>query len=315
MSLKAIKYVITIAKEGSFSKAAEKLFISQSALSQCIKKLEEELSCTLFERHNNSLELTKAGEIFVQEGSVILDLYDKMLRRLSSVANKYEDTVHFGISPFYSKYYLPKILPSFLLNNPSIKVEISEEYSHVLESLVINKQLDFCAVPLDPMHPQLEYEVIHQEEIFLAVPKHHPVNSQITPSPGFPYIDLKLVKNEPFISLKSVQKVSEMIYQICRQAGFTPNIILETFNWDTVNMLVSKGVGIGFVPEILVYNSSGKDQPNYYRIRSSCTTRPYCIAYRKGEKLFPAAQLLIEHFRDAFKKNMPISYTFKVGEV
>lgn len=121
MYIKTIKYVAAIAQEGSFSKAAEKLYISQPALSKCIKKLEDELNTPLFERKGNILELTAAGEVFVQDASSILQLYEKMLRRIANLANMYEDTVHFGISPFYSKYYLSRILPSLYANHPRHK--------------------------------------------------------------------------------------------------------------------------------------------------------------------------------------------------
>lgn len=301
MDIKGIKYVITIAQERSFSKAAEKLFISQPALSQYIKKLEEELGSPLFDRRSFPMELTPAGEIFIQDGATILQLKEKMIRRITNSANLSEDTVYLGISPFYSKYYLPRILPAFFNNHPHIKVEISEEYSYVLENLLISGQLDFATLPLHPINSELTYEVIHQEEIFLAVPKQHPVTALITPSPSFPYIDLQLVKNEPFIGLKSVQKFSEMGNRLCEEAGFTPNYIYETLNWDTVNMLIANGLGVGFVPEILIDPSSSSKQPNYYRIASGNATRPYTIALRKGSTPTPAAQILMDYFRESFK--------------
>lgn len=303
MDLKAITYVTVIARERSFSKAAEKLFISQPALSQYIKKVEAELNLPLFERQSHPLELTAAGEVFVQDGEVILQLRDRMLRRIHNIANQYGDTVHFGISPFYSKYYLPKVLPRFFADYPKIKVEISEEYSYVMENLLISGQLDFCALPIHPMNPQLTYEVIHQEEIFLAVPKKHPVNALITPSPGFPYIDLRLVKNEPFIGLKSVQKFSEMGRHLCEDAGFAPHILYETLSWDTVNMLIANGLGVGFVPEILIDSDTAHNRPHYYRIANANATRPYAIVSRKGTVPTPAAQLLMDYFRESFQSN------------
>ncbi len=301
MDIKGIKYVITIARECSFSKAAEKLFISQPALSQYIKKLEDDLGSPLFDRRSFPLKLTPAGEIFVQDGTTILQLQEKMIRRISNIANMYEGTVHLGISPFYSKYYLPKVLPAFFFDHPHIKVEISEEYSYVLENLLISGHLDFATLPLHPVNSQLTYEVIHQEEIFLAVPKQHPVTALITPSPSFPYIDLQLVKNESFIGLKSVQKFSQMGKRLCEEAGFTPNYIYETLNWDTVNMLIANGLGVGFVPEILIAPSSGSKQPNYYRIASGNATRPYSIVSRKGSTPTAAAQILMDYFRESFK--------------
>lgn len=300
MYIKTIKYVAAIAQEGSFSKAAEKLYISQPALSKCIKKLEDELNTPLFERKGNILELTVAGEVFVRDASSILQLYEKMLRRIANLANMYEDTVHFGISPFYSKYYLSRILPSLYANHPAIKVEVCEEHSSTLEQMIINGQLDFCTVPMNPVNPQLEYQVIHQEEIFLAVPKNHPVNAYITPSPGIPYIDLKLVKNEPFIALKKVQKFTEMSQRLCDNAGFTPKVVYETLNWDTVNMFIASGLGVGFVPEILIKSNDSKNQPNYYRLMSPISSRPYAIAYYKGKKLSAAALTIMDYFKEHF---------------
>ena len=220
MQLNSINYFVTIAQEKSISKAADKLFVSQPALSQYMKKIESELNTPLFVHGNRNFELTQAGEIFFQEGQVILQLYEQMMRRITSLANSNQEIVHFGISPFYSKYYLPKIIPHVLERYPWLQFNIIEEHSVYLEEKLAAGELDFCALPLYPKNPLLDYEVIHQEEIFLAVPRNHPVNALITPSSGISYIDLRLVRNEPFVSLKSIQKFSEMSHQLCAGGGF-----------------------------------------------------------------------------------------------
>ena len=300
MQLNSINYFVTIAQEKSISKAADKLFVSQPALSLYMKKIESELNTPLFVHGNRNFELTQAGEIFFQEGQVILQLYEQMMRRITSLANSNQEIVHFGISPFYSKYYLPKIIPHVLERYPWLQFNIIEEHSVYLEEKLAAGELDFCALPLYPKNPLLDYEVIHQEEIFLAVPRNHPVNALITPSSGISYIDLRLVRNEPFVSLKSIQKFSEMSHQLCEEAGFTPRTICETLNWDTVDTLVGTGLGVGFVPEVLVKAPTTENSPNYYRI-SAKAFRPYAIVTQKNSTISHPAMLIIDYFRKAFQ--------------
>ena len=173
-------------------------------------------------------------------------------------------------------------------------------YDGWVEEKLAAGELDFCALPLYPKNPLLDYEVIHQEEIFLAVPRNHPVNALITPSSGISYIDLRLVRNEPFVSLKSIQKFSEMSHQLCEEAGFTPRTICETLNWDTVDTLVGTGLGVGFVPEVLVKAPTTENSPNYYRI-SAKAFRPYAIVTQKNSTISHPAMLIIDYFRKAFQ--------------
>ena len=121
MRLRSIEYFLAIVREGSFSAAAEKLYISQSALSQQIKKLERELGGTLFDRSKHTAELTDVGALFVEDGGQILQIYQHTLRRIREIQDPAAGMVRFGISPFYSRYYLPSILPPLHRQYPDIK--------------------------------------------------------------------------------------------------------------------------------------------------------------------------------------------------
>lgn len=296
MNLNSIQYFITIVQEKSISKAAKKLYVSQPAMSQCIKRLETELNAPLFIPGNRDFQLTQTGELLYQEGTVIFQLYEQLLKKIHYLLETQQEEVYFGISPFYGQYYLPRIIPYLMKNYPHIHYNITEDYSVRLEEKLLAGELDFCAVPLFPQNPLLEYEVISEEEIFLAVPRNHPVNELVTPSPGISYIDLSLVKNEPFISLKPVQKFAKMEQQICEEFGFTPNTVCETLSWDTVDTLVGVGTGVGFVPELLAKKTPGENTPNYYRISTS-VSRPYAIAVQKDHPLSASASLMIDAFR------------------
>lgn len=305
MTFKTIEYVIAVHDAGSFSRAAQNLFISQPALSQAISKAEKELGVEFFMRDTHTVRLTAAGELLVREGRELLRQRSELKTRISGLSAARNETIRLGISPFYSKYYLPAVLPYFSRYFPSVRLEITEEISVVLEQQVIDGLLDLCFVPLRPQNPRLSYEVIHVEEILLAVPKDSPVCAHATPSPGLPYIDLRFLENEPFIGLKSIQKFNDMSAQLCARAGFKPRVIYETLNWDTVNLLVGSGIGVGFVPDVLLNHLTGERSPQYYHLLGLDALRPYAVACKKGTELSPLARQLVEIFRNNIQRTVP----------
>lgn len=298
MTFRTIEYVIAVHESGSFSRAAQRLFISQPALSQAIAKAEKELGVEFFSRDTHSLRLTAAGELLVREGRELLSKRNELKTRISGLSAARNETIRLGISPFYSKYYLPAVLPYFRRHFPSVHLEITEEISVVLEQQVIDGALDFCFVPLHPQNPRLSYEVVHVEEILLAVPKDNPACAHAMPSPGLPYIDLKFFENDPFIGLKSIQKFNDMSAQLCAKAGFSPRVVYETLNWDMVNLLVASGMGVGFVPDVLLNHLTGERSPQYFHLLGLEALRPYAVACKRGSELSPLAKQLVEIFRN-----------------
>lgn len=306
MQIKSFYYFQTIVEKKTLSAAAKALFVSQPALSQQIQRMEEEIGATLFARNGHALTLTPAGEIFLQRGRHILQTYENMEKEIRILRFGDLESVRFGISPFYSQHYLPKILPPLLSQYPQLKIDIVEDISQRLEEKLLNGELDFCALPLYPKNEMLEYEAIYHEEILLAVPRNHPINAEYPASAvidrSFPYIDLALVKNEAFIGLKKIQKFSMMGLRLCEEAGFVPNTVCETMNWETVHMLVASGLGVGFIPEMLAGRISDASLcPCYYRIAANAH-RAYAIAQRPGTALSETAQILVNSFRDFFRK-------------
>lgn len=305
MNIKSFQYFTTIVDKPTLSAAAEELFISQSALSQQIKKIEEEMGAPLFERNGHTMTITPAGEVFLRGSHKILQIYESTKREIQITKTAAQETVHFGISPFYSQHYLPKLLPSFLSQHPEIKVELIEDISSVLEQKLLEGELDFCAIPIFPQNELLEYETIYQEEILLAIPRRHPLNdyySYTTDGHHFPVIDVAMLKNESFIGLKKVQKFSHLGMRICEEAGFVPNTLCETMNWETAHMLIANGLGVGFIPKILVGSITDPElTPCYYQLPSN-VYRAYAIAKRAGSLLPPHALALIDCIRETFRK-------------
>ena len=122
--LKDIEYIRAVAREGSFSAAAASCFISQPALSLAVKRLEQELGVSLFERSTHSVKLSTAGELFLSEGENILMLSSQLKERMVGLSQLKKGNIRMGISTFYSSYYLTRNLPSFYRLHPGIKIDI-----------------------------------------------------------------------------------------------------------------------------------------------------------------------------------------------
>lgn len=302
MQLRDIQYAVTVAKELSFSRAAQKLFISQPALSQSIKRLELELGTPLFIRENNTVRLTGAGELFVKEGREIIQLSARLKRSISNIASTRDEILRFGISPFYSKYYLPRIVPVFNRQFPAVTLDIAEKHSAALEELILEEEIEFCLIPLPIARKEIEFEPVYREQIVFAMPRDHVHIRYLTPamSTGLPFIDLRHVRHEPFIFLKKEQKFTGMGLRLCDEAGFAPRIVFETMNWDTVHALVAGGMGVGFIPEMLIGSSPPGETPVYCRITAEHTTRSYGVAYKKGRDLSAAAHHFIRIAKQTF---------------
>jgi len=306
MNIRSFQYFITISEKPTLSAAADALYISQPALSQQIRKIEEEVGAELFIRRGHTMTLTPAGEAFLLCSRRILQFYEAMQREVKMLSIAEKDTVHMGISPFYSQHYLPKILPPFLQKHPQINVDIVEENSVNLENKLLKGELDFCALPLYPKNELLEYETIYHEKILLAVPKNHPINSSYPTdtliSKAYPSIDLALMKNEPFIGLKKIQKFSAIGLRLCEEAGFVPRTICETMNWETVHLMIASGLGVGFVPEIMIGGIVDPEIcPCYYQL-SSPVYRDYALVHRPGAILSEAANTLQDSLREFFRE-------------
>lgn len=305
MNIRSFQYFVTISEKPTLSAAADTLYISQPALSQQIRKIEEEVGAELFIRKGHTMTLTPAGEAFLLCSRRILQFYEAMQREVKMLSAGEKDTVHMGISPFYSQHYLPKILPPFLQQHPQINVDIVEENSVNLENKLLKGELDFCALPLYPRNELLEYETIYHEKILLAVPRSHPINSHYPADAVanriYPSIDLALMKNEPFIGLKKIQKFSTIGLRLCEEAGFVPRTICETMNWETVHLMIASGLGVGFVPEIMIGNIIDPNIcPCYYQL-SSPVYRDYALVHRPGTILSDAANTLQDSLRAFFR--------------
>ena len=175
MQLKELTYIVTLADEKSITRAADKLYMAQSSLSEFLKQYESELGIELFVRTSRGIRPTAAGEVFIDNARSILTHYRLVQNELADMAQLKGGRVILGISSFRGEFMLPKILKKFYEKYPQVQVDIIEANSMALEDHLVRGSIDLAVVALPLTRVEHEVEFLKQDEIFLVANKNHPV--------------------------------------------------------------------------------------------------------------------------------------------
>ncbi|CAM4313059.1 LysR family transcriptional regulator [Paenibacillus typhae] len=295
MELRQLQYALQIAAERNFSRAAEKLHVAQPSLSQQLSKLEKELGVMLFQRNTSSVELTHAGERFVEQAESILAAVELLRQEMSDISQLRTGRVLVGSMPITGAHLLPHVLPVFKQNYADIDISLLEDSSMNLEKLTAGGQTDLSLLSLPLEIPTLAYEVLGEERIDLAVPPDHPLASR--KAEGI-RTTLEELKDEPFIVLKEGQGFRKMTMELCREAGFEPKIVFQSNNMETIQSLVATGMGVTLVPHFIARAPRSEFVPVYLPLAEPVPSRTLVIAYRRGRYLSKAAEVFIETFKN-----------------
>lgn len=272
MEITQLQYFLSIARVGSFTKAADKCYVSQPAISQQIARLEQELGMPVFERQGRQVKLTDAGKILRQRAEQIMSLLEDAKREITDDGETGQLVV--GAIPTIAPYLLPQILQSFHRTHPQARLEVVEV---VTEELLRNCELGeidvgLLALPVETKY--LEAEELFEEELLLVVPAEHRLATQKT-------IKVRSIAAEPFILLNDAHCLSGNVSDFCSLQSFQPIETGRTNQLATVQQLVSLGQGVSFVPQMAAHVD--RDSSRVYRSLSgakptrnvACCYNPY----------------------------------------
>lgn len=297
MDLNKFEYILCVAEEKSFTKAASKLYISQPALSQYVASLEEQLKVKLFDRSVTPLKLTLGGEIFIKKALEILQLKKELWRELHDISSNLVGNISIGISPNRSLYLLPYFFKELKDKFPNIKVEIIERNSKELEKGVLDGMIDIAIISLPLTSLELEYIKFFEEELFLISSKERDYSNKLKEN----IVAFELLKNENFILLKEKQKLRTLVEVIFLKNNFIPKIYLETESQECVLEMISLNMGIGFTSNMILNNSKWKEKFNKYLLKENNFKRDFAIVFKKGKKLNNVEKEFINIIQEKFK--------------
>lgn len=252
MKIKDITYFLEVVKEGNFTKAANNLYISQPALSKNVKSLETEMGTQLIERNSKSFKLTYEGEIFYKNAKESMDIIQQELNNLQDTFNSCKRIITLGLPPVIGSVYFTSVIASFKSKNPHIDIKIVEEGSNHIKSSVEEERIDIGVVIFPIEDENLITFPITNGNVKLVVGKNHRLSNLES-------IDAKELKEEKFITFNEKFMMYNKTIKICKEAGFEPDIILKTSQWDYIMEMVALEQGISIMPEPIVQRFKNDD--------------------------------------------------------
>lgn len=252
MKIKEIKYFLEVVKEESFTNAANKLYISQSALSKSVKNLEKEMKVQLIERNSKFFKLTYEGEVFYKKAKKSIEVIDEELNELKDIFNSSKKFISLGLPPVIGSVYFTSVIADFKKKNPNIDIKIIEEGSNEIKTSVEEEIIDIGAVIFPIEDNNLTTIPISSGKVMLIVSKDHRLSS-------YKKVRIDDLIEENFITFNEKFMMYNKTITACKLCGFEPNIILKTSQWDYIMEMVSLNQGISIMPEPIVRRFKTED--------------------------------------------------------
>lgn len=283
MNLKEQLYVCTLADIGNMSKAAEKLYISQPALSLYINNLQKELGVQLFIRKNNNYSLTYIGEKYHEKAKKMLQLESDFNLELSNLVEGIIGRLRIGVQSIRSPYIVPDIASYFRENYPNIEIIFSEANIGILENMISNNLVDLIIYTTIERKEELDYIHIFDDPILVTVNSNSELRrkGKWIDNGQFQYIDIRELENETFILPQSNQSLREICEALFKNEKFKPKKIIELRSIETIVKLISNDFGIGFNRLSYSKNMSYIKNINYLNIKQNGLNSEFVIAYTK----------------------------------
>ena len=283
MELYQLGYFIEIARQRSFTRAAERLHMAQPALSQQMKNLELELGTALFIRGRKEIQLTAAGKAFLPRAEALLTQAEAAKAIVSDVAQLRGGKLIIAAIPSVSACLLPEVIRSFSRLHDKVELQLIEDSSERVAENVESGLADIGFLQLPASKSAFETRTIISEPFVLLVAKSHPLVKQKE-------VALKQLAAESFIFYKG--RARDTASEACRKAGFEPRIACESGELETVRALVAAGLGLAVVPQLAAGNLPKTIQA--ITIREPKMHRQIAAVWQKGSVLSPAAHALLK---------------------
>ncbi len=287
-----LRYLITVVERESFSKAALHCFISQSALSEQIQKLEDEVGAALLDRSRRIIVPTEAGNIFINYAKHVLAQFACTKQEIQDLNNGNRDRIALGILPTIAPYFLPRVLESFAVCHSHIEVRIHEDMTASLLRLIETGKADFGIVSSPVTEHGFENEELFSEELLVALSSKHPLAEKSS-------LHLSDLRSEKFILMHEGHYLGDQVLGLCQRHDLKPNILYRCGQLDTIQSLIGAGLGISLVPRMAMLNAMKR--VCYCSLRNPQPQRTIAIVWRSRTTLKKTVQIFLNHLREVGK--------------
>ena len=274
MTLTELKFIVAVAQERNFRRAAEKCFVTQPALSLAIKKLEQELKVIIFERSRSDVSMTEIGEKIVEQAEKVLEETARIKQLAELGKNQLKGTFKLGLIHSIGPYLLPEIIPILRKSAPEMPLEVEENLTANLEVQLKNGVIDAAIIALPFNVAGLQYTALYDEEFDVVVPiTHHWATRK--------HIKPEELSNEKVLLLNSGHCFSNQVTQACPELS-RKGEILQGNSLETIRNMVASNLGITVLPCSATASRYNNPLIKVIPFASPAPTRRIAIAWRKS---------------------------------
>ena len=289
MEFDQLRGFLETAREKSFTRAAEKLFRTQPAVSLQIKSLESELGQKLFERHGKRVSLTEAGRLLYGRAEQIFGIVDVIRDDMSGLGELRTGRLTIGTSDTNCAYVLPPVVEAFRLAYPGVEIQLTDRMSPEVARLVVEGTVDFGIATLPVHDTRLDTDPLFlRKEVVIAM-SGHPLaeRSRLT---------LNRVAEEPILALEEGSTSRSLTDRIFLEAGVHPRIAMELGSIEVIKKFVELGLGIAVVPEVAVQAELAAGALSRLKV-TGIPSRQVGIVRRTGGHLSPSAEVFLSFLK------------------
>ncbi len=287
MELHQLRGFHEIARQGSFTKAADRLFLTQPAISLQLKALEEEVGEALLERGHKRIRLTPAGEILLRRTRAVLAELDSAHAEIASLRQELRGRLVIGTSDTNSTYVLPDVLRSYRESYPLVEVDIRNKMSTEVGRLVVDDEVDLglATMPIRDRERLGESQALFTRQDVLICPADHALASR-------KQIALKAVAELPLLALEPGSTTRYLLDQSFRQADLKPRVSMNLGSIEVIKRFVEIGFGVAIVPKIAIGQEVANGRLHSMAVRG-LSPRPIGLVEHRGRRRSPAAAAFV----------------------
>jgi DNA-binding transcriptional LysR family regulator len=248
MDLRQLRFMLEVARAGSFTRAAQKLHIAQPALSIAIRKLEDELEVQLFNRRDRTITLTAEGAALARHARLMEQQMDAARQELDDLRGLLRGEVRMGLSPMLSSHFFPQILASFKRRYPALQLSINGDSARNIQRKIASGSLDMGVIA-GVVPEGLDAHLLVRDELVACVHRSHPLAGRKT-------APLRVLLAEPLIHFSEGYHLRELIDERAAQEGLTPSVVAESNLFSLARSLVREELGLAFFPKMVVASES-----------------------------------------------------------
>jgi DNA-binding transcriptional LysR family regulator len=286
MELSQLEVFLAVVREGRFSRAAEKLFRTQSAVSQTIHKLESELGEPLFDRSSREGLLTDAGRVLQEYAERMLNLRTNAQQALTELRELHKGKLAIAANEFTALYLLP-VLGEFRRLHPGIKITVQRSLGSRIPGDVLRHNSELGVLTYDPEDPQLQSTVVYQDELVFVVPAGHPLATEAQAS-------IRQLGAESFAAHNVASPYRDKVIQAFKRHKTPLHMDIELPTLQAIKRFVAMGNGVALLPEISVERELERGELVHIPVRELRLHRSLRLIHRKPAELSHAARAFLK---------------------